>query len=67
MLRKLKVVSRYVNLGRKLIYEEGTEIFVNDEEYRFLMADAGGCFKEIESPPKDKMMRKRRTKAAKED
>lgn len=67
MLTKLKVVSRYVNLGRKLVYEEGVEILVNDDELRFLMADASGCFKVLDEPPKDKMMRRRRTKAAKED
>jgi len=46
MSKKLKCVASYRNEPRGLVFKPGDVIDVGDEEYRFLMADAPGCFKQ---------------------
>jgi len=74
MATKLKVISEYRN--RETHYGVGSVIEVTDEQVKFLMADAPGCFevytepevKAVEAPPVDKMVRtstRKRTSKAK--
>lgn len=60
---KLRVKGSYVNRG--VAYSPGQVIDVSDEEARFLMADAPGCFepvrntrrrKRVRKPPQNKMV-----------
>lgn len=61
MATKLRVVSEY--RSRDVVYGVGSVIEVSDEQARFLMVDAPGCFvvhveKAIEAPPVDKMVKR---------
>ena len=53
-MKKLRCIGRYVNQPRNLAFNAGEEFDIDDETARFLMRDAPGSFKALDSPPANK-------------
>ncbi len=59
-MNKLRCVVRYANDVKGLRFAVGDVFEADPEQFKFLMADAPGCFEEvkaIEAPPKDKAVK----------
>jgi len=66
---KLRVTSRYVNLGLNAAFDVGAVVECTEEERRFYLADSPGSFedaeqeaapehKEVPEPPQDKAVKR---------
>ncbi len=58
---KLHCVGNYANDVRGLRFAVGDVFEADPEQYKFLMADAPGCFvehKAVEAPPQDKAVKR---------